>query len=516
MEAARSVEVKFNPWHDPRNGQFTFAGAGQSYGQGGQANARTARAAGRRSQDASKVTYVEQPALPPINSMAEVETWRTRERSKHAGQPDYLKAIDAQYERYKAFFSAKTSLNQLGKFAGSGVAGGTQGDGDARAGGESFGGSGATGSRAGGAFAGGGGSFGGGGASGTWEDPRFVGGGGSGGGGGATSSWEEPRFVSGGGSFAGSGATSSWEAPGFVGGGGSFGGGGATGSWEAPRFVGGGGSGGGGGATGGWDTPRFGGGGSFGGGGATGSWVVPRFVGGGGSFGGGGATGSWTPAPSSTKPQKPTPTKPNLGFGGAGATASWSDSGRNDNKFGGAGSSGSWSGAAPKLPNSPTQTRPQLQQASARSRRPEQFRHFERNGYEYQIDSAGRTRQVSGTLMLSQTQVRSRTAQEQAGGSDRRRDDDGGHYIAARFNGPSDAFNHFAQNANFNRGAYRRLEDEWARSQRAGKRVIVNIVPHYRGASQRPTSIVVRYTTNGHRSRKRFWNERKGIENAEQ
>lgn len=61
--------------------------------------------------------------------------------------------------------------------------------------------------------------------------------------------------------------------------------------------------------------------------------------------------------------------------------------------------------------------------------------------------------------------------------------DDGGHYIAARFNGPTEAFNHFAQDANFNRGGYRLLEDEWARDKRAGKTVTVRIVPRLEGGS---------------------------------
>src|SRR3546814_11300008 len=65
------------------------------------------------------------------------------------------------------------------------------------------------------------------------------------------------------------------------------------------------------------------------------------------------------------------------------------------------------------------------------------------------------------------------------------------HYIAARFNGPSDAFNHFAQDANFNRGTYRAMEDAWAASVRAGHRVMVDIVPHYDGLSLRPDRIKI-------------------------
>ena len=51
--------------------------------------------------------------------------------------------------------------------------------------------------------------------------------------------------------------------------------------------------------------------------------------------------------------------------------------------------------------------------------------------------------------------MRSRTVQAQAAGVERQHSDDGGHYVAALFNGPTDAFNHFAQNANFNRGGYK-------------------------------------------------------------
>ncbi len=75
-----------------------------------------------------------------------------------------------------------------------------------------------------------------------------------------------------------------------------------------------------------------------------------------------------------------------------------------------------------------------------------------RNGYTYQIDSRQRTRRVSGALTVADVPIRSQTSQRQAGGAERRAGDDGGHYIAARFNGPTDAFNHFAQDANVNRG----------------------------------------------------------------
>lgn len=112
---------------------------------------------------------------------------------------------------------------------------------------------------------------------------------------------------------------------------------------------------------------------------------------------------------------------------------------------------------------------------------------------------------MSGTLTLKQA-TRSRSTQARAGLPDRRPRDDGGHYIARRFNGPSEAFNHFAQDASFNRGSYRALEDQWARATREGKRVAVMIAPVYEG-SQRPSHINVWFWIDGKRQSLKFPNE---------
>ncbi|WP_294292499.1 DNA/RNA non-specific endonuclease [uncultured Sphingomonas sp.] len=131
-----------------------------------------------------------------------------------------------------------------------------------------------------------------------------------------------------------------------------------------------------------------------------------------------------------------------------------------------------------------------------------------RNGYTYQIDARERTRRVSGTLTVADAPSRSRTSQRHAGGAEHRTSDDGGHYIAARFNGPIEAINHFAQDANFNRGGYRLLEDEWARDKRAGRAVSVKIVPQFGGDSVRPSTINVWWTVDGERKSVKFPNER--------
>jgi hypothetical protein len=102
------------------------------------------------------------------------------------------------------------------------------------------------------------------------------------------------------------------------------------------------------------------------------------------------------------------------------------------------------------------------------------------------------------------------SAQTNAGKPDRRITDDGGHFIAARFGGPREWFNHFAQDANFNRGAYRALEDKWAKAVRSGKRVFVEIVPHYRESSMRPSILSIVWTIEGQEHFQEFPNEERG------
>jgi len=117
-------------------------------------------------------------------------------------------------------------------------------------------------------------------------------------------------------------------------------------------------------------------------------------------------------------------------------------------------------------------------------------------------------RRASGTLTLG-TERRNRQGQRIAGGLDRRSTDDGGHYIARRFNGPPDDFNLFPQDANFNRGTYRLLEDQWAKAKRAGKKVEIEIVPAFEAGSTRPYEVDVTFWINGRRESIKFPNEKR-------
>lgn len=182
-----------------------------------------------------------------------------------------------------------------------------------------------------------------------------------------------------------------------------------------------------------------------------------------------------------------------------------------DGSFGGGGAGGSWD-PAPQPAKRPKVRHPDPKPAkptvSLRHSGPVQDQHLTvpANGYDFSIDAHARPRRISGELRL-QSQPRSRRAQADAGKPDRRATDDGGHYIAARFNGPREWFNHFAQDANFNRGAYRAIEDEWAKAIRSGQRVFVDIVPHYHGTSMRPYELVVAWYVDGQRTFQTFPNE---------
>lgn len=119
------------------------------------------------------------------------------------------------------------------------------------------------------------------------------------------------------------------------------------------------------------------------------------------------------------------------------------------------------------------------------------------NGYTYHFDDAGRVSRVEGDLKINKNQVRNQKAQLDAGGADRLADDQGGHWIGRRFDGPSEDFNHFAQNGNFNNSSYKALENSWERDLKAGKTVRVEITPSYVGDSLRPASLEIKQWIDG-------------------
>lgn len=88
-EATPSVEVKFNPWHDPRNGQFTF-------GPGGP------RSQDHKPSDPIGLLLREDPSLPPITTIEEADAWRERLLGKYGHLRRHREAIEARYQVYKS------------------------------------------------------------------------------------------------------------------------------------------------------------------------------------------------------------------------------------------------------------------------------------------------------------------------------------------------------------------------------------------------------------------------------
>ncbi|TPG12137.1 DNA/RNA non-specific endonuclease [Sphingomonas oligophenolica] len=78
------------------------------------------------------------------------------------------------------------------------------------------------------------------------------------------------------------------------------------------------------------------------------------------------------------------------------------------------------------------------------------------------------------------------------------------------FNGPTAAFNHFAQDAHFNMGGYRQLEGRIAKLVRQGRKVDIIFTPHYPNYSLRPDTITVEYRSTGHSEKKNFANRKGG------
>ncbi|MDV3459032.1 hypothetical protein RZN05_18685 [Sphingomonas sp. HF-S4] len=87
-------EVKFNPWHDPNDGRFTFSGSGEYYDPG---SPRQGDSPGRK---VPKFSYVEDPRLPSISTKEEADAWRTAELAKYGHKRERRRAIEEQYQRY--------------------------------------------------------------------------------------------------------------------------------------------------------------------------------------------------------------------------------------------------------------------------------------------------------------------------------------------------------------------------------------------------------------------------------
>lgn len=113
--ASRELEFKFNPWHDPENGRFTFVGQGRYFGPG---NARSGDGQGQ-GQDRPKINFVEDPDQPAIASVEDAEAWAAGQLAKYGDIPGYPEAIEGRLQLYKHAIAARSPdpLRQMADFA---------------------------------------------------------------------------------------------------------------------------------------------------------------------------------------------------------------------------------------------------------------------------------------------------------------------------------------------------------------------------------------------------------------
>lgn len=71
--------------------------------------------------------------------------------------------------------------------------------------------------------------------------------------------------------------------------------------------------------------------------------------------------------------------------------------------------------------------------------------------------------------------------------------------IASIFNGPGERLNLLPMNGNLNKGAWKRMENQWASALKEGKSVGVKIEPVYAGGSVRPEEFTVTYQIGSER-----------------
>lgn len=122
--------------------------------------------------------------------------------------------------------------------------------------------------------------------------------------------------------------------------------------------------------------------------------------------------------------------------------------------------------------------------------------------YLYETDGQGRVSKASGKLDLNKRD-RNTYQQGKAGKTDGIKDglenDEGGHLIASIFNGPGEQVNYAAMDGNLNKGAWKRMENQWADAIKGDppKTVEVEINTIYDGVSKRPEAFEVVYKIDG-------------------
>lgn len=132
---------------------------------------------------------------------------------------------------------------------------------------------------------------------------------------------------------------------------------------------------------------------------------------------------------------------------------------------------------------------------------PDLFNENKQGEYSYIRDEYGKS--AFGSLELEKG-TRDPKAQSNVGGEYRTERDDGGHLIGTRFKGDPGERNLEAQDRNLNRGAYKRMENDWAQSLEDGNKVFVNVESYRSNESERPDAFMG-YQITEHPDGSRDW-----------
>lgn len=138
------------------------------------------------------------------------------------------------------------------------------------------------------------------------------------------------------------------------------------------------------------------------------------------------------------------------------------------------------------------------------------------NGDSVTTDSQGRViEKVFTPELTDEKRTPEDNAKTQAVGKEGREDDDGGHIQAHRLGGSSERTNLFPQNSNFNRGAYKVMENQIAKALEEGKDVgkVTVKLTYDDNNTTRPSTVEVSYTIDGKPTVQTYKNEAGGGSN---
>ncbi|MCU6678623.1 hemagglutinin repeat-containing protein [Leclercia tamurae] len=126
----------------------------------------------------------------------------------------------------------------------------------------------------------------------------------------------------------------------------------------------------------------------------------------------------------------------------------------------------------------------------------------------YKTDHLARPQQVEATLSAN---VKDRNGYQQCkSGKCGNPGDEGGHLIASIFNGPGEKLNLVPMDGNLNKGAWKQMENTWAKAVNEGKEVKVKIQTSYIGDSVRPDKFTIVYSIDGGRPIEKVFNNTPG------